>query len=156
MSKAAEALARQFERMWAMFRDTVEKCPDEEWLKGGDWQLVPARWAVHAIGGGDFYLGENPEAYERPGRFGVEWLDGSLDSFPTRDEVRAASREVEATVVRFLRETPDDVLFGENAFPWTGDSPYERMVYLLRHTQVHIGDLGCVLRHRGLVTGEWQ
>ncbi len=155
MTKAVEALAKQYERAWFMFRDVVEKCPEDEWRKGEPNQLVPARWALHAVECVDFYLSPTPEGFSWPARFGADWEGATAEDLPTREQVLEYARDMEAATARFLRETSEDALFGENPFPWTGDTPFERMVYVLRHTHAHTGDINCILRHRGLESGEW-
>ena len=49
-----------------------------------------------------------------------------------------------------------DLLAPQTAFPWTGPNILSRCIYVIRHTQAHIGEINSELRRRGLPRIQWQ
>jgi hypothetical protein len=50
----------------------------------------------------------------------------------------------------------DEDLLAGHAFPWTGATVLERMIYTLRHSMFHLGQIQAELRRRGMKGAEWH
>jgi len=152
----SDGLAAQAERQWAMFRATVERLTDDQWYAGDNPGQVPAWQAFHALLWAEYYVQADPKNFNPRGRFGVSDRDAP-SSLPSRTAVLAYIDEVAAQTDTFLRSLDSEALLApEPLFPWTGATVLERVVYTLRHTTYHLGELSATLRLHGAESTEWQ
>lgn len=150
------ALAAQYERQWTMFRMTVGRITDEQWHVGDVRGKVPAWIAFHAVLWADYYTQDDPASFDPAARFGVSDKDDPA-RMPDRAALRGYLDEVAARTDAFLRSLDDEVLLAEETrFPWTGTNTLERVLYTLRHTTYHLGELSFVLRTHGAEATEWR
>ena len=156
MSKIGDALANQFERIWMQVRPAIENCPNAEWRRGDHPAFIPVRLACHLVETVDYYAQPTPESFPGAGWGDVDWESGDVNALPDRDALLAYMEEVRGRVDAWLRGLSDEELLGGNAFPWTGDSPMERMVYTLRHSQHHLAEINEELTRRGLPPAGWR
>ena len=71
--------------------------------------------------------------------------------------MRAYQKDVQAYAVQVLGGvTDEDLLAPESLHPWTGEVYLGKLIYLLRHTQQHIGDINRVLRLNGCDALQWH
>jgi hypothetical protein len=146
------ALAAQFDRNWEMWRATIARFSDDEWRTAPRDRMLPVRWAYHAIQTVDFYMGENPESFDWETR--ADW-GGDLCQLPNQKELLAYIDAMQAKIHQRLDSANDEEMLRPTAFPWTGHSLLQQMLYLLRHTQYHLGELAMLLRLRGDNEAEW-
>jgi hypothetical protein len=155
MSKIADALLSQFDRTWEMLRASIERLTDEQWRTAPNERMIPARWAYHAIGAAYRYARENQEDYDRIELAGVN-RESPPEAFPSRQDMLTCLGQVEVKMRTLLNRLSDDELLGPTGFPWTGESILEQMIYTLRHTQYHLGELAAALRFYGSNEAEWK
>jgi uncharacterized damage-inducible protein DinB len=153
-----EAVAEQFDRMWMMLEEAITNCPDEEWKRdSGNWFLVPSRLAYHTIETVDYYSRQSPEGMEWAQRFGgVDWETKETDGLPDRESVSAYLKEARGALEAKLLALSDEDLLSGHAFPWTGATVLDRMIYALRHSMFHLGQIQAELRRRGLEGAQWH
>jgi uncharacterized damage-inducible protein DinB len=157
MYTLGNGLADQFERMWMMLREAINNCADEEWKSdAGHWFLIPSRLAYHIIETVEFYSRESPEGMDFAGRFGVDWETREAEKLPDREAMLDYLEEIRGSLRGKLRSMSDEALLAEHPFPWTGATVLERMVYTLRHSMFHLGQIQAELRRRGLKGAEWH
>jgi hypothetical protein len=158
MGKIGAALADQLDRLWASVREAIENCPDDAWRKGDRPAGTPVRLACHLIGGIDFYAGDKPDGFVNGHRWGgINWEKGGIDALPDRETLLAIQAEVQQYASEQLRALSDEALLdGENLFPWTGANSLERVIYMIRHSQQHLGEFNNELTRRGHKPAEWR
>jgi uncharacterized damage-inducible protein DinB len=157
MHTIGQGLADQFERMWTMLRETIDNCAEEEWKReAGHWFLLPSRLAYHTIETVEFYSRQSPEGMDWNGRFGVDWETRETERLPDREPMVNYLDDIRGSLREKLQSLPDEALTAEHAFPWTGATPLERMIYTLRHSMFHVGQIQAELRRRGLKGAEWH
>jgi hypothetical protein len=153
--RIAEALSDQFTRAWGMFREAVLAFPADEWRKGEMDYLRPAGVALHVVETADFYAGDqSADEFPWGGRFGVGWEDRRSERLPTQEQLIGYLDEVEKKVEAWLRST--DFLSQEQQFPHTGPIILGRAMYLLRHNQHHLAEMGLELTRRGFQGPGWK
>ncbi|MBI5835008.1 MAG: DinB family protein [Armatimonadetes bacterium] len=154
MGPIGQALSAQSERQWAQLGACLEQL-DEATACRGEGILVPKRLLAHIIETVDFYLAPSPDEYAWGGTIG-DWEGTPTDGFPSL----AAFARYHADVAERLREWfgrhDDEALLGGNPFPWTGANPAERMMYVMRHTAQHLGEINALLRTWGLPLVGWR
>jgi len=157
MHSIGNGLADQFERMWLMLREAISNCGDGEWKRdAGHWFLIPSRLAYHIIETVDFYSRESPPEMEWARRFGVDWETREAEKLPGREPMLDYLEEIRASLGGKLRSMSDEALLADQAFPWTGATVLERMIYTLRHSMFHLGQIQAELRRRGLKGADWH
>ena len=150
-------LADQFERMWIMLREAIGNCTDEEWKRdAGHWFLIPSRLAYHTIETVHFYSRESPEGMDWGGRFGVDRETKDTEELPDRDPMLDYLEEIRGSLRELLLSMSGDDLLADHAFPWTGATVLDRMIYTLRHSMFHLGQIQAELRRRGMKGAEWH
>ena len=94
------------------------------------------------------------------GSQGFEWEDATPEQFPTREQVLEYMNEMQTRVEAWLKGMKDsDLLSPDTSFdspPRMGGSVLGRAMYLLRHSQHHLGELNGELRRRELPRAEWR
>jgi len=150
-------VAAQFARTWRVFRQQMAALRPEDWRVAEDRYLVPASLALHLVNTAHFYASPSREEHHRTKPIAVDWEDASPDDLPSCEEILAYAADVAAMVAAWLEGATDDELLGPNdTFPWTGATPLQRAMYLLRHNQHHIAELNLILRSRGLPCADWE
>ena len=150
-------LKEQFGRQWKTIRDLVDKVPDDQWRAGEIGHLVPARLVYHILVGTEVYARScSYEEYTARRRFTTDWQVAPAGELPDRQTTLRHVDVMEGAVVEWLEALGDEgLLTKEDGFSWTGSKKLARALYLLRHTQNHIGEVNSELRRRGLPRGKW-
>ncbi|MHC4471391.1 MAG: DinB family protein [Planctomycetota bacterium] len=157
MTKLAEHLRAQFLRGWETLKEAMERFPEDGFRRGGIDHLIPARQAMHLIETAEFYTGRHPDDMKWGDRFGGYWDSLPPPELPDREKLLEYHEEVRTRVEKWLDNASDATLLAkEEAFPWTGATVMERMIYLLRHHHQHIGEMNAELRRRGIPRAEWR
>jgi len=154
--QAIDEIMGQFERQFSTLDTLYDRVNDLAWaypdqrIKGA-WQ-----WTAHLLETIEFYLGEN-EDFLWGHRFGVDWENAQADPIPGQEAMHTYQEDVRALVGQILgSKTDDDLLAPEVVHPWTGKTYLGKLLYLMRHTQQHIGDINRVLRMSGCEALQWH
>jgi hypothetical protein len=152
-----ESLIDQFGRTWQELRNAVMKTSSEEWRRGTDDYLIPARLAYHILFTADMYATHmGYEEYKPHRKYKLDWENAPVDELPSREALFTLVNETEVTVKQWLIDLGDEgLLRDEDKYPWTGERILDRALYALRHNQWHIGELNAILRARDLEPVEW-
>lgn len=143
----------QFTQTWRILEELVRAFDDESWKQAGCGYVTPARVAYHILLGIEYYTGS--ETTWRGG-LGVDWTTMSPEALPSQTEVLRMAAALKLHVVAWLSSL--DLEEAEEAFPWTGRTRSGVLLFLLRHTMYHIGEMNAllyVLRH-GEVDDYWM
>jgi hypothetical protein len=155
-NRIGQILQAQFDRVWTMLRQALDRCSDEQLRSAQIPWLAPARQAFHIIDNASFYLHPDPDAFKW-GRLCRAWATCAFDELPDRTEIRATLEAVERKTCVWLSSMSDTQWTAEQEkMPWTGKTMLDRALYALRHTQHHVGLINCELRRLGLPRPEWH
>ena len=155
---AVDELKDQFHRQWDMLHDLIAGLPEEQWKAGDVASLVPARLLYHILAGTEVYARSTTyEEYRSRQRFTLDWQVAPAAQLPnTADTLELLAAMREATD-KWLESLGDEGLAAtDEGFPWTGTRKIGRALYLLRHSQNHIGELNSELKRRNLPRGKWR
>ena len=148
-------LLSQFSSTWKMLRNAIENVPDEYWYgTTHDWSY--SRTLYHIIETQKFYIRDTPE--------GMEWGklliklntdDKPLDEvYPPKVILIDFLEKTEIEVTNYIKELTFEKLLEKDDFKWFG-SVFEKLLYLLRHNQHHIGELARMLREWDCERVKW-
>ncbi len=155
------ALTEHFTRAWETCRAAINDIPEEQWRTGEVDYLIPSRLMYHTLEAAEFYARGTPKGFDwgaNQRRFGVDWEGATPEQLPTKEQSLTYLDEVQAKVEAWLKDASDsDMLSPDTEYPWTGSSVLGRALYVLRHTQSHLGELNAELRRRGLAArAKWR
>jgi len=149
------ACQENYGAMFQMLRQTLNLCPEALWDDRTNGEPFWQR-AYHALFYTDFYLSESPESF-KPTFFvqGAADLEQYQGSVPTRPHLLDYLGSLSRNCEKALAGITPTALAGANTFPWTGATLAHRLVYNIRHTQHHIGDLNAILSRHNEKAAEW-
>ncbi len=154
----SKALVNQFTSVWKTLQAAIKKVPDERWHDGvGQWCY--SQTAFHIIETAQFYLGSDPDEMIWGARAGINWNDVDdikKEVLPklTKELVNSYLLEIGKLLADTMRIVPDDEFHKIDGFHWFS-SILEKLIYLLRHTNYHVGELNRALREWGLAPARW-
>ena len=135
---------QQYGHTWRVFERIVKDFDAEAWLQTGRGVITPARLAFHILLGTQYYL-EDKTAFQFPSGkpFEIDWETIKTDNLPSQNDILEFTREMMEKTEKWLL----DLEYGaENkSFPWAGETQLGVVIFLLRHSQFHIGELSSLL-----------
>jgi hypothetical protein len=151
-------LIDHFNRQFATLDTLFTSVNDEAW-RGSDQRLKGIwQWMAHVLEVFEYYFGEQShEEFQWGHRFGVDWEIPKPETIPSPDDMRQYLEDVRRLAIQQLeRRSEEDFAAPETVHKWTGSTFLARMLYLLRHTQQHIGDMNRVLAFHGCDRMKWH
>jgi hypothetical protein len=145
-------LQDQWTRVWDMWEEMIHTIPDDEWRKGDVDYLIPARHLVHVLTCDDALSEEIPlDQYQDFKLFDVREWGTPAEKLPNRRVALSKLAEVRAAVGEKLAKLDDAALLEpEKVHPWTGQTRMGKLLYVLRHSQQHLGEVNAELSRRGI------
>ncbi|HDS28928.1 MAG TPA: hypothetical protein ENN96_00420 [Candidatus Acetothermia bacterium] len=157
MSRLTEVVCRQYAAAWSLLSEGIDAVEEAGWKTGESSYAVPARIAYHAIETADYYTHPNLAEFVWAERFGVDWEAEDAQLLPGRDEIRLYLEDVRKKAERWLTAQGEvGLLVPDEVFHQEGMTHLDRALYVLRHTQQHIGELFSILRARGISRPGWR
>lgn len=152
----SELLVDQYGHSWKMLRAGIDHCPDEQWrIVVDDPFFVPARVAFHIIQTVEFYTSERADDFDWQA-FGFDWEESPAEGLPDKSSMIEYLDAVEKKLASYLQSMDDKTLQGSDAeFAPYFKTPLARMMYALRHSHHHIGQLSLDLQRRNLPEITW-
>ncbi len=151
----ATELADQFDRAWRMIRETITGFSETDWTGGGVDYLVPARIAYHIVETVEYYIGDKPSGKFAWGqRFGGDWKTIEKDQLPKQEDMLSYLKEIERRLVEWISHC--DFQASNKLFEWTGNTQLGHVLYVLRHTLHHHGEMNYILFQSGYKKVNWH
>ena len=155
---AKASLQNQFNASWKMLRAAIDIVPAERWHKGTEkWHY--SYTSYHIIETTQFYMGSDPNAMKWGARAGYEWREGidiRTEILPkiTKDLVSSFMEETQKGLDDILGGLTETEFCSQDGFYWF-NSVYSKLLYLLRHSAHHLGELARTLREWKLEPLRW-
>ena len=149
-------LIGQYDHCWRMLENGIGICTEDQWKHViDDPFFVPCRVAFHIIQSADYYAGVEAADFNWA-EFGFDWEEAPTEQFPNKADTIAYLERVKEKVSAFIESKGNETLIGsDEAFSPRFESPFARMLYGLRHSHHHIGQLSLDLQRRGLPEISW-
>jgi hypothetical protein len=153
-----ESVKEQWARTWSMWEEMIHSIPDEEWTSGEIDYLIPARHLVHVTVGEDVFSADTPlDDSDEAKWFGVTAWETAASNLPDKEVALGKLAVFRSTVEARLSQLTDEALLEpEQAHPWTGQTRMSKLLFSLRHTQHHLGEVNAELIRRGIKGIRWQ
>jgi hypothetical protein len=157
-----ETLIFQFGAVLDQLRETIERIPADEWVRGDSRRRTPVRQAVHIIGPFEAYAKRAAGGHFRWGdrwghKVGTFGRNIPVEALPDQDAVIEYLEEVRGQIGRWLGEMPMDWLRKpRHVASGRFHSNLGRVLYVLRHAVLHLGYLNEELHRRGIAYTEFR
>ncbi|NQU11545.1 DinB family protein [bacterium] len=155
----AASLAEQYAKVCDTVRSVIQTYPPAEWTRRKKGCL-PVQQVYHTIGGLQMYCGPGEFRWDErflgaDGRF--SWRTDPANP-PSQSEMLDYLDRIQRHTDRWLASLSDAQILEQHepTGRHTGRCLLDRLVYLLRHTQHHLGMIESDLIRRGLKLPEWK
>jgi len=157
-NRIGKELSAQFERTHQMLIKTIESYQGPAWVVGKENYLVPARLAYHLVETIEYYLSDvSSEEFSWGGRFGGDWEGMPALDLPGQKEMIEYLGEMMTELRKQLSAQKDETFLAENlTFPWTGKTKLGHILYVMRHSLHHHGELCALLYESGCKEVNWR
>jgi len=147
---------KQYESMWKMLDDGIRKTNDTIWKQNVDISFfVPARLLLHIVETIDYYFDSNPKEFVWNTL--CDWENVEDTGLESKEELRSYEEKVKEKVYQwFEAKEAADLNAPEHTFHTDWATDLERAIYVLRHTQHHLGQLSHDLQRRGYEEINWD
>ena len=153
----ASIITSQFGNAWDMLEKAMRNFTENQWRSGDCHHFIPARLAYHAIETVDYYLRDDLTAFKWGWRFGVDWQGASPSQLPDLRSTLSYLHETRRQGATWVANLGDDGLLGpDETFHTEGISHLDRVLYVLRHTHHHVGEICGELRKRKRPRPPWK
>lgn len=137
-------LIQQYEHTWRIFARLVEAFDPDAWLHSGRGTITPARLAFHILKGVKFYIEERSTLVFASGKsFERDWETAKVEELPSQPDILTCIDDLRIKTKNWLAimELSDANI----SFPWAGKTKLGLVLFLLRHTLYHLGELSSLL-----------
>ncbi len=137
-------LTKQYEHTWRIFERIVKDFDNEAWLHTGRGAITPARLTFHILQSVKYYLEDTSTIFFASGKpFAGNWETVPEEDLPSQNDIVACIHTFNQKTCNWL----SDMDFGaeNSSFPWAGETKLSVVIFLLRHTIFHIGELSSLL-----------
>jgi uncharacterized damage-inducible protein DinB len=153
-------LRDQWTRVWDMWEEMIRSIPDNEWEEGDIDYLIPVRHLVHVLVCEDAFTQDLPlEQYDERSLFEVRGcgLGTPVTKLPNRATALSKLAEIRTNVEEKFSKLDDSALLEiEQVHPWTGETRMGKLLYILRHSQHHLGEVNAEMSRRGIKAATWE
>jgi hypothetical protein len=134
----------QYAHTWRVFSRLVNDFDPGAWTHTGRGAITPARLSVHILQAAKGYMqAPTPLLFASGKSFACNWITAQEEDLPSQADVLTSIAELSEVTTRWLVEMEFDC--ENSAFPWAGKTKLGVVLFLLRHTLFHIGELSSLL-----------
>ena len=134
---------KQYEHTWNVFERLVSDFDSDAWKCTGRGATTPVRLSVHILQATKYYLEDQSE---------LDCIGKSVDKnsentpeedLPSQNDIRICIGEFRKRAEKWLAEM--DYGAENKSFEWAGETKFGVVIFLLRHSLYHIGELSSLL-----------
>jgi len=135
---------KQYGHTWRVFERLVKDFDQASWIHTGRGAITPARLAFHILKAVKYYIDDPSEMVFESGKsFESNWETVKEENLPSQNDILICVCELKAKTENWLLDMDFDC---ENkSFPWVGRTRLGVILFLLRHSLYHLGELSSLL-----------
>ena len=135
---------KQYEHTWKVFERIVINFDNDAWIHAGRRSYTPVRLAFHILKSTKYYIEDSSTFHFASGiTLESEWETTPEDNLPTQNDIVVCINELKVKAEGWLSEM--DFSAKNTSFDWAGETKLGVVIFLLRHTLYHLGELSCLL-----------
>jgi hypothetical protein len=144
MGMGNDELMAQYAHIWRVFERLVTDFDDVAWLRTGRKTVTPARLSFHILKATKYYIEDAAVVQFASGKpFDVDSASVPEAELPSREDVRLCIRELAQKTEDWLAQI--DLSGANPTFTWAGKTKLGLVIFLLKHTVFHMGELSSLL-----------
>lgn len=147
---------KQYAHTWRIFERVVNAFDQDAWIHTGYGTTTPARLAFHSLQGVKYYIEDASTMIFASGKsFANNWETATEAELPSQNDILDSMDELKGKTEAWLSAM--DFAAENKSFPWAGKTKLGVVLFLLRHTLYHIGELSSLLNEskKGETADNW-
>jgi hypothetical protein len=141
------AFTWQYRHLWRTFDRIVRDFRDPAWTAGGFGLTTPARLAYHILESTRYYIADSEPLMFRNGKaMTARSKDIGESELPTREDILFLIGSMAAKTGRWIEGLDLDAKNPD--YPWAGDTKGSVALFVIRHSQYHLGELDALLNEQ--------
>jgi len=142
-----EELINQFSHFWRTYKSVCNDFDIASWKNSGYGLTQPSRLALHIIQSTKYYIeDESPLKYAAGKAIEINSWDLEKSDLPELEDILFLLADIEKKTVGWLEKV--DFNANNDKFPWTGKTYGSVVLFLLRHSQYHLGEMNSLLNEQ--------
>jgi hypothetical protein len=137
-------LISQYSHIWRVFERLVNDFDDTAWIHAGRKATTPARLSFHILKATKYYLEDSSAVEFASGKsFDTNCETADEEALPSRSDVIICIKDFAKRTENWISEM--DIYAINKAFEWTGKTKLGVVIFLLKHSVYHLGELSSLL-----------
>jgi hypothetical protein len=134
----------QYAHTWRVFTRLVKDFDDEAWIHTGRNTTTPVRLSFHILKATQYYIQDQSDIKFLSGKdFNINCEAAKEAELPSREDILNCIEDFSRKTQNWLIEI--DYLSKNEAFLWAGKTKLGVVIFLLRHSLYHLGELSSLL-----------
>jgi hypothetical protein len=134
----------QYSHTWRVFTRLVNDFDDAAWIDTGRNATIPVRLSFHILKATKYYIEDRSDIKFASGKaFDVNCETANEDELPSRQDILNCIDYFSRKTEKWLTEI--DYMSTNEAFPWAGKTKLAVVIFLMRHSLYHLGELSSLL-----------
>jgi hypothetical protein len=134
----------QYGHTWRVFERVVEGFDNDAWNHTGRNNYTPARISFHILKAVKYYLEDTTPIHFASGKsFESDWETAKEEDLPSQNDILVCIKEMQARTELWLSEM--EFSAKNTSFEWAGETQLGVVIFLLRHSLYHLGEISCLL-----------
>jgi hypothetical protein len=135
---------KQYAHTWRVFERIVQDFDEDAWLHTGRGTTTPVRLSFHMLQGVKYYIEDSSTILFASGKsFEGNCAAIQEQDLPSQNDILACIGGLKAKTETWLSEM--DLGAENKSFSWAGETKLGVVLFLLRHTVYHLGELSSLL-----------
>ena len=158
MQTIGASLLAQFDVLMDAVAQAIELCPDEQWTVEGNAAGAPVRQVYHILGALDTYCMKRCWGWDKRfmGPDGHFSWDSGLSDAPSRTDLLDYLGTLRNHLRQWVPQHEDAQYLSPTEEGFRGQCLLDELLYILRHSHYHLGEIQIDYRLRGLPEPEWR
>jgi hypothetical protein len=137
-------LVSQFAHIWRVFERLVDDFDDTSWICTGRKATTPARLSFHILKATKYYLEDISAIEFASGKpFNINCETANEEALPSRGDVILCIEEFAKKTECWIAEMNLSSI--NKTFEWAGKTKLGVVIFLLKHSMYHLGELSSLL-----------
>ncbi len=134
----------QYAHTWRVFTRLVNDFDDKAWFHTGRNAMIPVKLSFHILKATKYYIEEQSSIQFISGKaFDIDCATAKEGELPSRNDILDCIDYLSKKTEKWLAEI--DYQSANETFPWAGKTKLGAVIFLLRHSLYHLGELSSLL-----------
>ena len=135
---------KQYAHTWRVFERLVKDFDPDAWIQTGRGDITPARLSIHILQSVKYYLEDSSTVLLATGKSLEDNFETTKkEDLPSQNDVSECILEMNGKTEKWLSEM--EYSAENSSFKWAGETKLGVVIFLLRHSLFHIGELSSLL-----------